>query len=175
MLLAVLNGLCPYLGLKTQATWSMLSNLHVEGGKTNHWLVPASAQVFGYARDCVTVTKATGLPLPPAGGWGGPDAQDHRVCPVRAHHVVLGGLESLRVFRGFAERTGMDVAVHASALLRRSSVGEGAAGETPDVPYCALLGLDEGGGTGRSSAALLGGDAPQLLSLLLSQRSLSRF
>ncbi|CAK0847976.1 unnamed protein product [Prorocentrum cordatum] len=55
--LALLNGMCPYLGLRTQATWTMFSNLCVEGGVTNHWIVPASWQIFGYTNECVTVTS----------------------------------------------------------------------------------------------------------------------
>ncbi|CAK0847977.1 unnamed protein product [Prorocentrum cordatum] len=66
--LALLNGMCPYLGLRTQATWTMFSNLCVEGGVTNHWIVPASWQIFGYTNECVTVTS-TDVPALQV-GWG---------------------------------------------------------------------------------------------------------
>ncbi|WP_028936225.1 hypothetical protein [Pseudonocardia spinosispora] len=56
-LLVFVNGLAPYLGLKTVASFSMFSNLHTEQGRTNH-LVPglASLQVIPYLRDTVTLT-----------------------------------------------------------------------------------------------------------------------
>ena len=58
LLLTLLNGLGPYLGYKTAATWAMFSNLHVEGGWTNHRLVPASWQLCGMAADLVTVVDS---------------------------------------------------------------------------------------------------------------------
>lgn len=51
----IVNGAGPYLGCKTCATWAMFSNLHTEGGHSNHYLVPAWLQPFGLARDLVTV------------------------------------------------------------------------------------------------------------------------
>jgi len=42
-----LNGLSPYVGLKTEGTIAMFSNLHVEGGTTNHFLhgvIPGTAR-----------------------------------------------------------------------------------------------------------------------------------
>ena len=61
ILFAALNGLSPYLGLpKTYATWTMFSNLRVEAGRSNHWLVPASWQPFGFLRDVVVFPRVTG-------------------------------------------------------------------------------------------------------------------
>jgi hypothetical protein len=54
-----LNGLSPYLGLKTETAWAMFSNLRTEGGVSNHLLVPASVQVFDYQRDLVQVTRSS--------------------------------------------------------------------------------------------------------------------
>lgn len=57
-LLAVANGAAPYVGLKTVASYSMFSNLHTEGGATNHVLADLAAlAVTGYQRDLVTVTE----------------------------------------------------------------------------------------------------------------------
>lgn len=57
-LLAVVNGAAPYVGLKTVASYSMFSNLHTEGGATNHVLADlATLDVTGYQRDLVTVTE----------------------------------------------------------------------------------------------------------------------
>ncbi|MGV0810831.1 hypothetical protein ABQF34_02605 [Mycolicibacterium boenickei] len=61
-LLAVANGLTPFLGLKTVSNYSMFSNLHTEEGTTNH-LVPGvtALELAGYQRDTVTVV---GLEFP---------------------------------------------------------------------------------------------------------------
>jgi len=114
LVLAALNGACPYLGLKTQSTWSLFSNLHVEGGVSNHLLLPASLQPFGYASDCVTVTR-TNVPA------------------LKERHAVAGGAAELQLFRGFAERMGVETLVH-------SVVGRGAErGALPyDIPYFQL-------------------------------------
>lgn len=55
-LLALGNGVLPYLGSKTVASFSMYSNLHTEEGRSNH-LLPGitAAELFGYHRDVVTV------------------------------------------------------------------------------------------------------------------------
>lgn len=98
VLLALLNGACPYLGLKTQSTWSALSNLRVEGGVSNHLLIPAWLQPFSYTRECVTVTK-TNVPA------------------LQELHIASGGAASLRLLKGFVERTGTLSSVHSSAPL----------------------------------------------------------
>jgi len=56
-LLALLNGSAPYLGLKTHNTWTMFSNLQVEGGQTNHLLIPAW-QPFSFLKDSVMVLNS---------------------------------------------------------------------------------------------------------------------
>lgn len=55
-LVAVLNGMAPYLGLKTVATFSMFSNLRTEDGRSNSLLTPgASFEVTPWLRDTVDV------------------------------------------------------------------------------------------------------------------------
>ncbi|MDO9373219.1 MAG: hypothetical protein Q7T76_02315 [Ferruginibacter sp.] len=54
-----LNGLTPYLGLKTENAYAMFSNLRTEGGKTNHYLVPVSTQIFDYQKDLVEIVSST--------------------------------------------------------------------------------------------------------------------
>ena len=55
-LLVVLNGMSPYLGLRTVPTFSMFSNLRTEGGITNHLFMPATAlRVASYQEDLVTI------------------------------------------------------------------------------------------------------------------------
>ena len=58
-LLVVLNGAAPYLGLQTTATWAMFSNLRTEAGRSNHLLIPATAQIFNYQRDVVQVVRSS--------------------------------------------------------------------------------------------------------------------
>jgi hypothetical protein len=56
---ALLNGLAPYAGLKTESAWAMFANLRTEGDRSNHLLVPASTQIFDYQRDLVQVTGSS--------------------------------------------------------------------------------------------------------------------
>ena len=58
-LLMVLNGLCPYLGLKTESSFTMFSNLQTEGDQWNHVLLPAAMRVFDYQNDLVTVVDSS--------------------------------------------------------------------------------------------------------------------
>jgi hypothetical protein len=44
--LLALNGMSPYLGLKTESSFSMFSNLRTEGGDWNHLFVPSPVQIF---------------------------------------------------------------------------------------------------------------------------------
>ena len=53
--IVIANGVMPYLGLKTETSWAMFSNLRTEGGVSNHYLFPASIQVFDYQRQLVKV------------------------------------------------------------------------------------------------------------------------
>jgi len=98
VIVATLNGISPYIGLKTQATWSLLSNLHVEGGQSNHWIVPAWWQIFSYTKEVVTVTKSN-VPL------------------LQEQHTIEGGVSRLRLLKGFAERTGVQASIHSDAAL----------------------------------------------------------
>jgi hypothetical protein len=58
-LVVFLNGLAPYVGLKTDTAWAMFSNLRTEGGRTNHLLMPTRAQAFDFQRDLVQVTGSS--------------------------------------------------------------------------------------------------------------------
>jgi vitamin K-dependent gamma-carboxylase-like protein len=57
--LILASGLAPYAGLGTERAFSMYSNLRTEGGRSNHFLVPASAQLFPYQRDLVEVRSSS--------------------------------------------------------------------------------------------------------------------
>lgn len=58
-LIVFLNGTSPYLGLKTENSYAMFSNLRTEGGVTNHYIVPASFQVFDFQDNMVEIISST--------------------------------------------------------------------------------------------------------------------
>ncbi len=57
--LLVLNGSTPYLGLKTESSFAMYSNLQTEGSSWNHALIPEAVQRFGIQDDLVTVSASS--------------------------------------------------------------------------------------------------------------------
>ena len=69
-LVVFLNGTMPYLGLKTENSYAMFSNLRTEGGRTNHFLVPASVQVFNYQKDVVEIISSSDKNLEQLGQEG---------------------------------------------------------------------------------------------------------
>lgn len=52
------NGLSPYLGLKTETSWAMYSNLRTEI-RGNHLVIPESWKVFGFQDDLVEILAST--------------------------------------------------------------------------------------------------------------------
>jgi len=58
ILLLVANSLSPYLGLKTESTFTMFSNLHTEDGYWNHLFAPEAIRVFPYQDQLVTITDS---------------------------------------------------------------------------------------------------------------------
>jgi hypothetical protein len=54
----VLNGLAPYVGLKTDTAFEMFSGLRTEPGAWNSLVVPEAVRVFGYQDRAVTVLPA---------------------------------------------------------------------------------------------------------------------
>lgn len=54
-----INGTLPYLGLKTENSFAMFSNLRTEGGQTNHFIIPVTAQIFDYQKDVVEIISST--------------------------------------------------------------------------------------------------------------------
>ena len=55
-----LNGMSPYLGLKTETSYSMFSNLKTEGQKTNHLFIPVTLHLTDWQQDLVDI-KQTNL------------------------------------------------------------------------------------------------------------------
>lgn len=117
VLLALINGLCPYLGLKTRATWSSFSNLRVEAGVSNHFFIPEWLQVFGYTRECVTITQAS-VPM----------LRRHLACAGRLTAESGGAI----VLAGYASRTSTETGVHADLPL---TAADETADEDTVLPY----------------------------------------
>lgn len=58
-LIVFLNGCSPYLGLKTENSFAMFSNLRTEGGISNHYFVPAASQIFRFQDELIEVTGSS--------------------------------------------------------------------------------------------------------------------
>ena len=58
-LLVFLNALTPYLGLKTQNSWTMYSNLMTEPGRWNHSLIPEDVRVFDMQDERVRIVESS--------------------------------------------------------------------------------------------------------------------
>jgi hypothetical protein len=54
-LLVVLNGLTPYLEVKTAFGWNMYSNLRTVGGDSNHFVIPATAPLLDDQKHLVQI------------------------------------------------------------------------------------------------------------------------
>jgi hypothetical protein len=58
-LIVFLNGCSPYLGLKTENSYAMFSNLRTEGGISNHYLIPADVQIFDFQKQTVDIISSS--------------------------------------------------------------------------------------------------------------------
>jgi hypothetical protein len=58
-IIVFLNGLSPYLGLKTENSYAMFSNLRTEGNISNHYIIPTSFQVFDFQKDLVEIVSSS--------------------------------------------------------------------------------------------------------------------
>jgi hypothetical protein len=57
--LVLLNGLSPFLELRTAYAFNMYSNLETADGTSNHYLVPRTLPVTDYQSDLVTVLQSS--------------------------------------------------------------------------------------------------------------------
>lgn len=74
----------PYFGLKTESSIAMFSNLHTEGGQTNHLLFPSPPYLFPYQQNTARIIASSDLRFLP---------DDHA-----GHHLVEHDL-ALRILR----------------------------------------------------------------------------
>ena len=63
LVLFIGHGFAPYLGLKTEAVFSIFSNLQTEEGRWNHLFLPESLRIAGFQNLPVTVNKVDGMTL----------------------------------------------------------------------------------------------------------------
>jgi hypothetical protein len=59
LLLFLLNGMAPYLGLQTVRTMSMFSNIRTEGQRSNHLFIPSSLQIARNQDDLVRLIESS--------------------------------------------------------------------------------------------------------------------
>jgi hypothetical protein len=71
-----LSCLSPYVGLKTESSINMFSNLHTEGGQTNHMLFPKPPYLFNYQNEVVKIVDSS-------------DPQLLRQSQAGNHHILL--------------------------------------------------------------------------------------
>jgi hypothetical protein len=57
IIIVFINGLGPYLGFKTRSSFSMYSNLSINGQSSNHYVVPRSLDLFSVMDDVVVLTN----------------------------------------------------------------------------------------------------------------------
>lgn len=57
-IIVFLNGLSPYLGLKTESSFTMYSNLQTEGPQWNHYVLPQAVRVFSLQDELVTIVSS---------------------------------------------------------------------------------------------------------------------
>ena len=96
----LLNGLNPYLGLRTQLSFSMFSNLRTEGGRSNHLFMPRLLSLGHYQEDLVEVLATSDPDLA--------QLQRHeQLIPYFEFRRMVSGAEDLSVSyrRNGAERT----------------------------------------------------------------------
>jgi len=58
-LVLVVNGLSPYLGLKTETSFAMYSNLRTEGGESNHLVMRRPFYIAPYQADLVRIVETS--------------------------------------------------------------------------------------------------------------------
>lgn len=104
--LMLLNGLAPYLGLKTEAAFSMYSNLRTEGPYWNHLLLPSWLRLAGYQNDLVSIEASSA-----------PELRRHRE---RGEQLV--GVEFERLVRRLCQGRREPVAIEYTRNGERHSV-----------------------------------------------------
>ena len=87
-LLFFLNGLSPYLGLKTESSISMYSNLYVEGRTTNHFLHGVIPGFWNYSDEVITVIESNDNRLREGGAYVRYDF-DRRLANIQKAEITV--------------------------------------------------------------------------------------
>ncbi len=69
-ILVTLNALCPFLGLKTESSFTMFSNVQTEGELWNHFVMPRAMRVFHFQDDLVSIVSSSDHDLSESGRQG---------------------------------------------------------------------------------------------------------
>jgi hypothetical protein len=88
--LVLLNGLNPYLGLRTQLSFSMFSNLRTEGGISNHLFMPRLLSLGDYQEDLVEILTTDDPELADF-------SQQQLLLPYFEFRRLVGGLDDVSV------------------------------------------------------------------------------
>ena len=84
--LVVLNGLSPYLGLKTRTAWQMYSNLNLSAEYSNHFIIPLSLDIGGFLADSAHIVVTSDPALRSAYGQPGRRITWFELRRYVAHH-----------------------------------------------------------------------------------------
>ena len=119
----LLTCAAPYLGLpRTSSTFTMFSNLVVEGGYSNHFLYRSKWAPFGFLRDLVTVT-------------------DTNLEAIRYFVRRSGPPRDMHSMRGLIERHGIETAILGNSKMGGGGTDGGTAANTVfpyRIPYMQL-------------------------------------
>ena len=86
----VLNSITPYVGLKTEFSFTMFSDLLTEGDEWNSIIIPPKVRIFGYQEDLVTIIDSSNPDLQVFAGdaYRLPFAEFHRIASMRPKSSV---------------------------------------------------------------------------------------
>ena len=88
VILVVINGALPYLGVKTETSSGMFSNLRTEGGRTNHLLIQRGLHLTKHADELVRII----------------DSEDHQLAELGKRGYRITWFE----FRDYVHRRARD-------------------------------------------------------------------
>lgn len=63
LFLLAVNVTGPYIGWKSELSFSMYSNLRVKNGQSNHWLLPSPPDLWGWQSDWVEIRSVSAMRL----------------------------------------------------------------------------------------------------------------
>ena len=119
ILLLIVNSLSPYVGLKTDSSFTMFSNLQTENGRWNHAFIPEAVRVFPYQDQLVRVTDSNDRALEQRTTGGRRVVRFELERYVRAHPGTSATYTPATVAGGASDTTGLDSASLVTPILDR--------------------------------------------------------